>query len=104
MPKQVEAIHNGSPESYFWIRGYDPALVPYFVDRERHLRISDKAANGVAFIGIKQNGSFRPRATCFFVQTLQGQHRFDHLVTAEHVVSSLLSRNHDLWLRVNTQD
>jgi hypothetical protein len=99
MPEQVKAIHNGSPEADFWIRGYDPNLVPYFVDREPHLRISNKAADSV-----EQKGSFRPKATCFFVQAIQDQHRFDHMVTAEHVVSGLLSRNHDLWLRVNTRD
>lgn len=86
------------------IGGYDRYPDPYFVDRERSLNITDKALKGVAFVGIRQAGKFLPRATCFFVRMTQDQFQFGHLVTAEHVVSGLLTKGHDVWLRLNTKD
>lgn len=65
------------------------------------MNISDKALKAVAFIGIRTGDTFKPRATCFFVDWTEDQHRFGHLVTAEHVVSGLLTNNQDVWLRVN---
>ncbi|MGH6788370.1 MAG: hypothetical protein ACRECC_01660, partial [Pseudolabrys sp.] len=65
------------------------------------MNISDRARKSVAFLGIKKGGKFLPRATAFFVQCIEDQHRFDHLVTAEHVISGLLAKNHKIWLRVN---
>jgi hypothetical protein len=85
------------------IGGYDQNPDPYFVDRDGDMNISDKALKAVAFIGVKKSGRFWPRATCFFVQQLEDQFWFRHLVTAEHVISGLLAKNHDLWLRVNTE-
>jgi hypothetical protein len=32
---------------------------------------------------------------------VEDHHHFDHLVTAEHVISGLLLKNHEIWLRVN---
>lgn len=86
------------------IGGYDRDPDPYFVDRERKLNITDRALKGVAFIGIRKGGVFLPRATCFFIRISQGGFQFGHLVTAEHVVSGLLTKGHDLWLRLNTKD
>jgi hypothetical protein len=78
---------------------------PFFVERDGgHVNISDKALKSVAFLGVMKDGQFQPRATAFFVQWTENQHRFDHLVTAEHVVSGLLSRGQDIWLRVNILD
>jgi hypothetical protein len=34
----------------------------------------------------------------------EDQHKFDHLVTAEHVISGLLTKGHDIWLRVNLKN
>jgi hypothetical protein len=75
---------------------------PFFIERDGgNVNISDKALKSVAFLGIMKDGQFHPRATAFFVEWTENQHRFDHLVTAEHVVSGLLSQNQDIWLRVN---
>ena len=77
------------PDPSFAVRDiYDVLLIP-------------EALKCVAFIGIKVGGKFHPRATCFFVHYETGGHRFLHLVTAEHVVSGLLLKGHDLWLRIN---
>jgi hypothetical protein len=77
------------------ISRYDP--IPYFVRRDISVRLADLILKSVAFLGFKDaQGKFQPRATAFFVQYIQDQHRFDHLVTAEHVVSGLLSKGHDL--------
>ena len=83
------------------IGGYSRDPDPYFVDRDCGVNITDKALKAVGFIGIKSTGKFLPRATCFFVRQTTEQHRFDHLVTAEHVVSGLLTKGHDIWLRVS---
>jgi hypothetical protein len=75
---------------------------PFFVDRGAcAVKLSDIALKCVAFLGIKKDGKFQPRATAFFVQYEEEQHRFDHLVTAEHVISGLRKNNHDIWLRAN---
>lgn len=74
---------------------------PYFVDRDADVNLNNRILTSVAFLGIKKNGRFQPRGTAFFVGYIQDQHRFDHLVTAEHVVSMLLSSGHEIWLRAN---
>lgn len=50
---------------------------------------------------IRERGRFFPKATAFFVSYFQDDYQFDHLVTAEHVVSGLLTKGHEIWLRVN---
>lgn len=75
---------------------------PCFVERDsRSVNISEATRKCVAFLGTREDGVFHPRATCFFVSYLEEQHRFDHLVTAEHVIGAPLSAGHDIWLRVN---
>jgi hypothetical protein len=81
---------------------YDDFPAPFFaVDRCDTVHISEESLKSVAFIGIKKEGRFLPRATAFFVQHIENQHAFCNLVTAEHVISGLLTRGHDIWLRVN---
>jgi hypothetical protein len=65
------------------------------------VNISDIALKTVAFLGIVKDEKFFPRATCFFVQTIEDQYPFNLLVTAEHVVSGLLKLGHDIWLPTN---
>lgn len=83
------------------IADYDDYPDPYFVVRDRVVDISDEMRKCVAFLGTRENGKFVPRATVFFVSYMQDQHQFDHMVTAEHVVSGLLTKNKDMWLRAN---
>jgi hypothetical protein len=75
---------------------------PYFVGGDVcAVNISKEALRSVAFIGVKKRGKFQPRATAFFVGYIEDQHHFSHLVTAEHVISGLLTKKYDIWLRVN---
>ena len=77
---------------------------PYFIRRDTDaMNISDVSRKCVAFLGIRKNGRFHPKATCFFVRYTEDQHSFDHLVTAEHVISGLLTKGHDIWLRANKE-
>jgi hypothetical protein len=62
------------------------------------------ALKSVGFIGIKEGGKFQPRATAFFVRYSDHGHVFDHMVTAEHVISGLLTSGREIWLRINTKD
>jgi hypothetical protein len=55
------------------------------------------------FVGIKTDGIFLPRATGFVVEIEEHQHRWIYAVTAEHVISGLLTNQHDVWLRINTK-
>lgn len=82
---------------------YDDYSDPFFVERNV-IHISDLNLKCVAFIGTKSEGRFQPRATCFFAGYIEFQYRFDQLVTAEHVVSGLLSQGHEIWVRVNLID
>ena len=81
---------------------YDQSPDPFFLVRgDRAVNISEAALKSVIFIGIRKDGIFQPRATAFFLRYREDQHQFDHLVTAEHVVSGLLTKGHDIWLRAN---
>ena len=80
---------------------YDTYPDPFFVERDEAVNLSSKVLKCVAFLGIKENGRFHPRATAFFVSYEEEQHKFNHLVTAEHVVSGLMLEGYEIWLRVN---
>jgi hypothetical protein len=84
---------------------YDKHPDPFFsVKGGGAVNLTEGALKCVAFLGIKRDGQFEPRATAFFVNYLDGQHYFHHLVTAEHVISGLLSKGHDIWLRANLKN
>jgi hypothetical protein len=64
--------------------------------------VNDELRKCVVFFGIRDaDGKFLPRATGFAVSCVEHGYRFLHLVTAEHVVSGLLSRGHEIWVRMN---
>ena len=65
------------------------------------MRVPEEMRKSIAFLGVREGKAFRPRATGFFVSYLQFQHRFIGLVTAEHVVSGLLTQNQPIYARVN---
>jgi hypothetical protein len=48
-----------------------------------------------------EGSRFSPRATAFFVTYIQKQHFWRFVVTAEHVVSGLLSLGQKIFIRVN---
>lgn len=64
--------------------------------------VPEHARQCVVFIGTKEaDKRFQPRATGFFVSYLVEGGAFLYLVTAEHVISGLSTRGHDIWVRVN---
>jgi hypothetical protein len=75
---------------------------PVFAPGVNDVRVPDDAHKCVAFLGIRdEHGRFFPRATAFFARITDHQHEWIYLVTAEHVVSGLMTRGHDVWIRVN---
>jgi hypothetical protein len=75
---------------------------PDFVTRgAKPVRVPEEMRKCIAFLGVREGEEFRPRATGFFVSYLQFQHRFIGLVTAEHVVSGLLTRDQNIYVRIN---
>ncbi len=68
---------------------------------EDHVQLPMDVLKNVAFIGVVERGRFSPRATGFFVAYDYKDFRFVHFVTAEHVVSGLMQKGLDLYLRVN---
>ena len=65
--------------------------------------VPERARKCVLFVGAKPAGKFVPRATAFAVRIHDHQHLFHYLVTAEHVVSALLRKDHDIWVRANSK-
>lgn len=81
---------------------YDDHPVPYFVSRGLvTMLVPDQLLKCAVFIGIRRDGRFLPRATGFLTAYTDHQVRFLQAVTAEHVVSGLLSINETIWCRVN---
>ena len=80
-------------------------LIPNFAQR-RKVRVPSLARQCVVFIGECSTGKFRLRATGILVLAWdQGSDwQFPYLVTAEHVVSGLHSRNMEIYCRLNTKD
>jgi hypothetical protein len=58
----------------------------------------------VLFVGIRQGDKFLPRATGFVVIINDQGYEWTYLVTAEHVVSGLLARGHEIYVRFNRKD
>lgn len=77
-------------------RLHESALLPTFARLGclTEMRVPSHVRRSVIFIGIVQNGIFRPKATGFLAVTIEKGTDFQtpYLITAEHVVSGLLSR------------
>ena len=64
--------------------------------------VPDKVRKNILFVGVEENGRFVPKATAFIVSVDLGGRRFDHFVTAEHVISGLKSKGYEqLLMRLN---
>jgi len=72
----------------------EPANVP----------IIEEVRKSVLFVGTREKGKFRPRATAFIVSIADEDVGFRYVVTADHVVSHLLAGGHEIWLRSNKKD
>lgn len=84
----------------------ESALIPNFAVRWPDMRVPANVRRSVVFIGIIENDTFRPKATGFLLVTMEEglDFQFPYLATAEHVVSGLLSRGHEIYCRLNLKD
>jgi hypothetical protein len=87
-------------------RSYNGDPIPWFASGRRtaSMLVPDWVRKVVFFIGIKKDGVFLPRATGFFVGWADGQFQFIYMVTAEHVVSGLLTSGNQIYIRLNLRD
>jgi hypothetical protein len=82
--------------------GHDPGLIePVFVQWRKQMRVPDFVLKAGHFIGVKERGKFYPRATAFVISIEDRGSRFPYLVTAEHVISGLITKGHRIFLRTN---
>jgi hypothetical protein len=81
-------------------------LTPWFALPEfTDMAVNEAVRKCVLFLGTKEKGKFRPRATAFVVSIrAEIDIGWRYLVTAEHVVSGLVSRGHEIWVRSNLKD
>jgi hypothetical protein len=68
------------------------------------IHFAEQIKKSVLFIGSKENGVFRPRATAFAVSMHEGDVGHRYLVTADHVISNMKAKNLDIWIRGNKKD
>jgi hypothetical protein len=66
--------------------------------------VDERVKKCVVFLGTKERGVFRPKATAFYIAITDHDVGFRYLVTAEHVVSGMLTKNMDIWVRANLKD
>jgi hypothetical protein len=57
--------------------------------------VPERVRKNVVFVGIEEAGQFVPKATAFIVSCSLGGKRFDHFVTAEHVISGMQTKGYD---------
>lgn len=88
-PRGIIGGHATNPMPYFAFERLRPMIVPKVFQRN------------VVFIGIMQEGEFIPKATAFIVQWTEHQFYWTYVVTAEHVISGLLEKKWDIWIRFN---
>ena len=87
------AVKSGYNEDGFW---------PSFTERGKPaMLVHSRLLKTVLFLGVRRGEKFYPRATGFLVSYMEHGSTFCHLVTAEHVVSGLLSKNEDIYVRGN---
>ena len=67
--------------------------------------VDDNVRKCVLFLGTKEDGRWKPRATAFVVNIAEDSEvGFRYLVTAEHVISRLLSTQKEIWVRSNLKN
>jgi hypothetical protein len=64
----------------------------------------DEIRKCAAFIGIIKDDKFLPRATGFAVSWIDQGTSFRYFVTAEHVISGLSLKGHQICIRVNLRN
>jgi len=94
----------------FWVPleggRYDPELLtPWFALPEfLGMAVNDSVRKCVLFLGTKEKGKFRPRATAFVASIREGDFGWRYLVTAEHVISGLTTKGHEILVRSNLKN
>jgi Trypsin len=66
--------------------------------------IPDEVRKSVLFIGSRESGEFRPRATGFLCVWHEDGFNVQYLITAEHVVSGMMTRGWDIWASANMKN
>ena len=59
------------------------------------MHVPQRVRKNVVFIGVEEHGRFIPKATAFIVSCDLGGKRFDHFVTAEHVIVGLQTKGYE---------
>jgi hypothetical protein len=94
------------------IVGWNPLTVwPAFAKRGlADMQVPDDIRKSVVFLGIKprdkdgKEGKFAAKATGFAICQEEHGMRLGYLVTAQHVVSGLMTQGHDVWMRTNLKN
>jgi hypothetical protein len=74
------------------------------------MQVPDDIRKSVVFLGIKprdkdgKEGKFVAKATGFAICQEEHGMRLGYLVTAQHVVSGLMTKGHDIWMRTNLKN
>jgi Trypsin len=68
------------------------------------MAIPDEVRKSVLFIGSRESGVFRPRATGFSCVWHEDGFNVHYLITAEHVVSGMTRKGWDIWASVNMKN
>ena len=63
--------------------------------------VPERLARASIFLGVMSKGTFVPRATGFLASYEEEQFRFDHIITAEHVIVGICDSGEELWCRAN---
>ncbi len=71
---------------------------------ESAVNVQDIVKDCVLFLGTKEKGHFRPKATAFHVRYDEDGLGFIYLITAEHNITGFREKNWDLWNRANLKD
>jgi hypothetical protein len=94
------------------IIGWNPLTVwPAFAKRGvADVQVPDHIRKSVVFLGIKprdkdgKEGKFVAKATGFAICQEEHGMRLGYLITARHVVSMLMAKGHDIWMRTNLKN
>ena len=65
------------------------------------VNVPERMKRCAIFLGNKEDGHFRPRATAFAVSVTEEEIEFRYMVTAEHNIVGFMQKNWELWVRTN---
>ena len=68
------------------------------------MAVNESVTKSVLFLGTKEDGKFKPRATAFIVSIFEEEWGWRFLVTAEHVIYGFTKEKCDIWVRSNLKN